>query len=144
MAKSLLEPPSCACFNIRRAARKVTQIYDKALRPAGLQATQFTLLAMLAAGNDGNGILMGSLAGRLGMDRTTLTRNLAIAERAKWALVRPGKDRRERHVALTAAGRKKLAQARPYWQAAQQGIIEQLSETGLAELLTLTHRLDSS
>lgn len=40
----------CACANLRRAARAVTRMYNRELRPTGLELTQFTLLALNLAG----------------------------------------------------------------------------------------------
>lgn len=142
MVAKLLEPPNCACFSIRRAARKITQAYDQALKPAGIQATQFTLLAILQRSDDRDGIVMSALAARLGMDRTTLTRNLALAERLGWVSVKPGEDRRERLVVLTAAGGNKLKAALPYWKIAQERVLEQLGPSGLTELLALSRRIE--
>lgn len=142
MKRSEIErPQNCACFNLRRAARKVTQAYDRALKPAGISATQFTLLAMLAQTDTGDGIAMIELAEWLGMDRTTLTRNLAVAERRKWVRVAIGEDRRERRVRLAPAGRSRLKMAWPYWTAAQQRLRDRLGGGALAELLTLTRQL---
>lgn len=145
MTSDPLNPVNCACFNVRRAARGLTRIYDQALKPAGLHATQFTLLSVLA-GSAGDakgedGITMTGLAQRLGTDRTTLTRNLALAERAGWIATRPGADRRERLIAPTAAGRDVLRAALPHWKAAQERILAQLGPSGLNDLLALTHRL---
>ena len=64
---------ACACANLRKAARVVTQAYDKALKPTGLRATQFTVIATLATEGDAP---LTRLAEALVMDRTTLTRNL--------------------------------------------------------------------
>ena len=36
---------ACACFNLRKATRMVTQLYDDALKPVGIRATQLTVLA---------------------------------------------------------------------------------------------------
>src|SRR5690606_9521355 len=57
----------CTCFKLRRAARRVTQVYDRHLQPTGLRITQFGLLARLRGGPLG----MTQLAERMGMDRTT-------------------------------------------------------------------------
>ncbi|MCH9764895.1 MAG: MarR family transcriptional regulator [Alphaproteobacteria bacterium] len=134
---------NCACFNIRRAARHVTQAYDHALKPVGLQATQFSLLAMIDGVSSEKGIALTELAARLGMDRTTLTRNLAVAERAKWIVTRSGKDRRERLIKLTLSGRRKLNKARPLWKLAQEQVVKKLSVSSLSDLLALTHRLSA-
>jgi len=143
MTEDLSDPATCACFNIRKAARKVTQSYDRALLPAGLAATQFSLLAVLARERGKAGIPMTRLAKQLGMDRTTLTRNLRVVERAKWVSVRPGDDPRERLVTLTAAGRKKFASALPWWKDAQTRTAKRLGRANFNLLLDLTARLEA-
>ena len=110
------EPINCTCFGLRKAARAVTQMYDRALKPTGLRTTQFSLLAVAErAGPRG----MAELAELLVMDRTTLTRNLKpLLDRGLLKSVE-GADRRRRPVAITAKGRAALAKALPYWQEAQ-------------------------
>ena len=71
MKVDLLE--NCTCFNLRKAARAVTQAYDEALKLQGLRATQISILAMLS---ELGPVTMTNLADQLVMDRTTLTRNL--------------------------------------------------------------------
>ena len=137
-------PENCACFNIRRAARQVTQAYDRALRPAGLQATQFTILTMIDAVAGTDGVTVSVLADRLGMDRTTLTRNLGPIARSGWVENVPGPDRRERLVRLTDPGSAKLAQARPLWREAQGAALAQLGDEGIAALNDLTRRLTTT
>ena len=111
----------CACFNVRKAARALTALYDRALAPAGLRATQGTLLVALARAGD---IPVTRLAGILGMDRTTLTRNLEPLERARLVAIRPGPDRRVKLASITEAGRKALARAMPLWREAQRQVVE--------------------
>ncbi len=110
------EPTNCTCFGLRKAARAVTQMYDQALKPSGLRATQLTLLIVAErAGPRG----VGELAELLVMDRTTLTRNLKpLLDRGLLKSVE-GADRRRRPVAITAKGRAAVAQALPYWREAQ-------------------------
>ncbi|HEX6142489.1 MAG TPA: MarR family winged helix-turn-helix transcriptional regulator [Geminicoccaceae bacterium] len=102
---------------LRRTARRVTQAYDAALRPAGLRLTQYSILANL---DRAPGSTITGLAERLVMDRTTLTRNLRPLERAGWVARGPGADPRARTLALTAAGRATVERARPLWQAAER------------------------
>jgi DNA-binding MarR family transcriptional regulator len=109
----------CACFNVRRAARAITQHYDHVLGPSGLRATQFSLL--VALGRTG-AIPFSKLANVLGMDRTTITRNLTPLQRGGLLTVRPGPDRRVKLVIITEKGREVLARAIPLWQEAQQSI----------------------
>jgi len=64
---------TCACFNIRKAARAVTKIYDDGPGPAGLSSGQFVIL--LAAQIHGSSTIR-ELARTVGIDRTVLSRNL--------------------------------------------------------------------
>lgn len=112
---------SCAGFNLRRAARAVTQHFDHALAPSGLRTTQFTLLAALALCGP---VTTNELARILVMDRTTLTRNVRILREAGWVETGPGRGGRELRFELSAAGRETLAAAIPIWRDAQGGIEE--------------------
>jgi DNA-binding MarR family transcriptional regulator len=123
----------CACFNLRRASRLVTQKYDQALRPAGLTANQFSIL-MAAYNQDGLAIL--KLAKILGMERTTLTRNVAILERLGFAGIHPGIDRRQRRVAITPKGKDTLKQALPLWKQAQEDMVDRIGADKWERLLS--------
>lgn len=113
----------CACFNLRRAARAITQLYDHTLAPSGLRATQLTLLVGLAKAGP---VPFTRLAAALGMDRTTLTRNLAPLERDGLVTQKPGADRRVKLVEITDTGLTTLARAIPLWREAQQRITDGL------------------
>src|SRR5215472_4654452 len=108
---------NCACHKVRTAARAVTRAYDEALRPVGLRATQLVIL--VAAGAD-DALSITALAKLMGMDRSTLTRNLAPLERE--GLIRMGNEgwRRSRTVAITQKGRSRIREALPLWQKAQE------------------------
>jgi len=117
----LSECPSCVSFNIRKAMRAVSQHYDKVLAPAGLRATQFTILTALI---ELDSITITELADTLVMERTTLTRNLKLLIKADYLKIIPDMhDRRSRQVELTASGRKIQKTALPYWQQAQDQMI---------------------
>ena len=97
----------CTCMRLRKASRRVSQIYDRSLEPLGLTVTQFGLLGNL---DRLDGISIGDLAGRLVMDPTTLTRNLRPLERQGFVVFAPDpNDRRSRCLHLTAAGREPTA-----------------------------------
>lgn len=115
----------CVCFSLRKTARAVSQLYDDYLRPSGLRGTQFSLLAALARGKP---MTVGELAAELVMDRTTLTRNLRLVEREGWIKTCAGKDRRQRLVEITEAGRALWRAAIPRWQAAQRHMLKGLGE----------------
>ena len=110
----------CTCARVRRLARRVTQVYDRALAPAGLRVTQFSLLSTLRA-NDAMPI--GRLAIALDMDRTTLTRNLKpLLDAGYVSLDVTQADARTQVAALTRAGRRQLAIAGDAWLNAQREI----------------------
>jgi len=113
---ALFELP-CACQNLRRLTRIVTRIYDRELRKAGLESTQFGLLTALASTGEVN---QKRLSAGLAMDSTTLTRTLGLLQKRRWVQVRRGNDRRERLLSLTQAGRRQLEAAQPFWESAQQ------------------------
>ncbi|QBD75400.1 MarR family transcriptional regulator [Ktedonosporobacter rubrisoli] len=123
----------CAASTIRRTDRLVTQFYDTMLAPSGLSSPQFGLLTMLATIAP---ITIQRLAEHLGMDRTTLTRNLSLLAREQLVRVEEGpEDRRERLVLLTEAGKEALERAWPLWQAAQARIEETLGSARFEALL---------
>ena len=108
---------NCVCQTVRAAARSVTGAYDQALRPVRLRATQLAILA--AVGVDGS-VSITALADRLGMDRTTLSRNLRPLE--KGGLINVGAEswRRSRTLEITKKGRSRMREAFPLWQKAQE------------------------
>ena len=115
----------CACANLRRATRAVTQLYGREMRRCGLGPTQFTLLMALANAGE---LTQGRLADRHAIDSTTLTRTLAPLRAQGWIVAKRGADRRERLWRLTPAGRRKFQQARPRWERAQQRLRKELGE----------------
>jgi DNA-binding MarR family transcriptional regulator len=122
----------CACANLRRTARLVTQLYEQALRPAGITGPQFTLLQALSVAR---GARQKQLAEILGIDSTTLTRNLALLEKRGWLRAEQATDRRAMRLGLTAAGERKYQQALPYWQSAQKQLKRALGATKWHQLL---------
>ena len=113
----------CACVNLRKTARAVTQFFDGVLGASGLRATQFTLLIAVALADRAT---MTRIARVLLMDQSTLTRNLRLLERAGMVKTAGGKDRRTRFVMLTPRGRDRLAAALPLWEEAQHQIVRRI------------------
>lgn len=114
----------CTALRFRKAARRVSQIYDGFLAPYGLTITQFGLLAHISRLD---GTTIGALAAELVMDPTTLTRNLRPLQQRGLVTLRPSKhDKRQRELRLSEVGRKTLHDARPGWQDAQKHIAEVL------------------
>ena len=130
----------CACFNVRKTSRMITQLFDHTLKPSGIKATQFTLLGVLA--NEGE---MGikDLASSLGMDRTTLTRGIVRLETKGLIKSREGQDARQRFVSLTTQGIKQLNDSIPYWEKAQDAMKNGLGKNFQGFLETLETTLKS-
>jgi len=83
----------CYCLAARRHARAMTRRFEARLRPHGLRATQFSILAALAlAGSQPT----GALAELLGLERTTLTRSTTLLARNGWLRAERSQDGRER------------------------------------------------
>lgn len=127
------------CFNLRKATRAVTQYYDHCLEPAGVRATQFTLLVSMASASART---LTEMASTLVMDRTTLTRNLKPLEKLALIETIEPRDKRSKAYALTEKGREILTKGVPLWQQAQNKTISGLSleryERLLKELDVLT------
>jgi DNA-binding MarR family transcriptional regulator len=140
----------CAGMRVRQASRLLTRIYDDCLRPLGIQESQLSVLVAVAIlGEDGP--TMGALAGKLVMDRTTLTRNVVPLERAGYLRVaRSADDARARVVLLTRAGERLIESAHPLWEEAQNRIRRTLGEerfealrSQLADVVTFADKLEA-
>lgn len=122
----------CTCFNLRKATRTVTQLFDEVMQPTGLRATQFTLLAAISSFES---VAIRQLSQALVMDRTTLTRNLKPLESQQLVKIIPGEDRRTRNLTLTNKGEKIFKKSMPYWTQAQSEVIERLTPRRWKELM---------
>jgi DNA-binding MarR family transcriptional regulator len=111
----------CACRNLRRTARAVTQLYDETLRPSGLRITQFTMLVAIGLSEP---VPITRLADALDLDRTTLARDLKPLTEHGLVQIAAGEDRRMRKVRLTRQGREAIGRAYPLWQQAQARIVD--------------------
>ncbi len=123
---------SCACFNLRRTTRAITQFYDLALRPAHIRITQFSLLTLISGLGP---VSIGRLADVGGMDHTTLVRNLRLLEHDGLVRSARGRDARVREIRLSERGRRTLAIAIPLWKRAQQRFAGKLGAARFRRLL---------
>ncbi len=126
------------CGSFRRTSRALTQLYENALRPLGLRATQFTILQALSLAGEVTQSRLGEI---LAMDSTTLTRTLQIMGREGWIAERRGEDRRERRLRLARAGETQFKRALPPWEKVQSRLRRQLGELVWKNLLDITHQV---
>jgi DNA-binding MarR family transcriptional regulator len=127
----------CFCLASRQAARRITRLYDSFMQGSGVRATQFTILSQLMLRGE---MPIGKLAGILGMERTTLTRNLTLLEQQKWISIKAGDDPRSRMIGITAQGRGVVRRGFPYWSKAQAQVGKMLGAGGQAALKVLAAR----
>ncbi|WP_061239886.1 MarR family winged helix-turn-helix transcriptional regulator [Ectopseudomonas composti] len=131
-------PTSCLCTQLRRASRGVTRLYDDALAPVGLGGAQFSLLRHVHRLGQPS---ISLLAEAMGLDRSTLGRNVRVLEEQGLVQLGEGRDLRAREVRLTEAGLQRIAQALPLWEQAQREVTAQLGEGRRAELMKLLEQL---
>lgn len=114
-----IETKDCHCLEARRRARAITRRYEEQLRPFGLRATQFSVLATLQLKGP---TPVTELADFLVLERTTMTRAAAVMQKHDWIEPAPTKDARVRAWQLTQTGREKFKQAFPAWLDVQKTI----------------------
>ena len=132
---------TCACYNLRRASRAVTQVFDSYFEELGIKSTQYTVLAALSYESDGRPTV-SHLAGALVLEQSSLSRNLAVLERQRLIrLVAGDEDKRERVVLLTRAGKAMLARGYPLWKQAQAAVTGALDPKDLETQLRSLRRL---
>lgn len=124
-------PRGCTNYKLRQLLRAVSRLYDAEMHRAGIKTTQFSLLSNIAAAAPAQ---PNTLAERMGMDASTMTRNLRVLIDHGWVESGPGTDARSRRVMLTPAGQEKLNEARHYWKRAQLALNERFGDTQVAAL----------
>jgi DNA-binding MarR family transcriptional regulator len=117
----------CNCTTLRKASRRISQLYDAVLAPSGLKTTQRAILAQIRRSES---TTVGHLAEALVMDAGALAHTLKPLERDRLVSVDVDpKDRRNRVAKLTPAGHAHLAKSNKLWENAQRGF-----ETGFGRL----------
>ena len=107
----------CICTALRQVAAQSTAHYDTVLAPSGIKVTMFRLLRRIEAASS---VTITELAEIVGLDRSTLGRNLRVLEKQSLIAIRTGDDGRARRVSLTRIGQEKLQEAVPLWREAQR------------------------
>jgi DNA-binding MarR family transcriptional regulator len=115
----------CAGWNLRQTARRVTQFLETEMATAGLSLAQFGLMAEIAAADDDT---VSALAGRMGLDQSTLSRTLRTLEAERLLEIATVEaDQRKRMVWLTEKGAQRLEAALAAWRQAHTRLAGHLS-----------------
>ena len=110
----------CVCYEVRKTARYVINYYDAALKDADLKSNQFIILVAVAHLKSPN---FTKLAEFVGIDQSTLARNLVTVEKQKLVSVKTGSNRREKLITLTKKGEHKIEKSFPLWKKAQGRLV---------------------
>jgi DNA-binding MarR family transcriptional regulator len=124
---------NCVCFNLRWVARAVTQFYDAEMRRHGIRPTQGTILSSLQARDSWN---MAELSDWLGMERTTLVRNLRPLQRDGFVKAVGGGRGNRVELTITTKGRKQIEKLTPAWKSAQRAAVKTLGEKRWSAILS--------
>ena len=110
------KPLGCTCYRLRKLTRAMSRLYDQHMATVGLKTTQYSALSNIRR----EALPVAELAERMGMERTTLTRNLKPLIEAGWVELKPGPDSRQRIVTITGPGLEKFGEAYPVWLGVQR------------------------
>ena len=117
---------NCLSVRLRLINRMVGAIYDEALRPHGIKASQLNIL--VAVSGFGR-VTSRQLCQVLQMDTSTFSRAVARMKNKKWLQVEPSGEGKILKIEVTKAGFKKIEQVYPDWQRAQAKAVEALGES---------------
>ncbi|MGO4393228.1 MarR family winged helix-turn-helix transcriptional regulator [Variovorax sp. M-6] len=135
---AIAKPQGCTNFRLRHLVRQVSRHYNAELAKSGLKTTQYSLLShVLHLGP----LRPVDLAKAMGVEASTLTRNLKPMVAAGWLTQSEGPDARSRLVAITEDGRHKRGEAQRHWRIAQETLNELL---GVERVLALHQLVDES
>ena len=132
---------SCISARVRQLSRIVTRVYDDAMRPLGITASQFTLLTQLA---QQDGITAVEIGHSLDIEKSTLSRNLKRLLALGHITMDPPAGRRGRGLHLTPKGEMVIQQGFLVWREAQTRTIRVMgpeSRSILDNLLGQAERL---
>ncbi len=131
----------CNCLSLRQATRRVTQLYDQAIAPLELRATQYSLLRQVDLRGP---MALNPLAEVMVMSRATLGHNVRPLEQRGLLKLAVGKDRRSREVSITPAGRRIVARGMAMWQQAQRVFEKEIGGAEAATLRAMLHRVSAA
>jgi DNA-binding MarR family transcriptional regulator len=135
------QPQGCTNFKLRQLLRSVARLYDAQLVLTGLKTTQYSLLSHVVSLGP---IAPKALATRMGLDASTLTRNLRPLVDQGWCAQGPGVDARSRSITITAAGRAKHAQAKAHWKRAQLSLNQRLGDEQVVALHAMIEQVQAA
>ncbi len=132
------DPKNCLTFSSQRIARSLGRQMELALQPVGLTSQQFTTLTIL---KHSKGMATSELAEIMGVERTTMTRNIEQLRRKNWLEPTKTEDQRVRAFQLTKTGNDLQSDALPLWQAQQTKFLNDLGTETATNLKALANKV---
>lgn len=132
------ELDKCLVLSTITAARSLLRRYDAELKPFGVTVQQFSLLAAVRFHPDDP---VATLANRIGLDRTSLTRNLNLMEKMKLVKRVAARKGNIRLCQLTERGDLLLDQLLPEWRSSRADATAGLSAEDVATYLRVAKHL---
>ena len=128
----------CYCINIRRAANAVTAYYDNILKPLDITVTQYSMLSSIHTLKACN---TSDLAAHMGVDRTSMVRNLKVLVKKELVIVTVENQRKKTN-SLSEKGKKVLEEGRSLWDNAQKELDNYLGDENIKKLLEIAQKLE--
>ena len=128
----------CVGARVRMLSRTMTRMYDEALRPLGIKFTQMNILAVVTSAGP---IQPTTVADRLSLEKSTLSRNLKMLESKGWLEVVPGEAGNTQLLQATAKGAALIEKATPAWRQVQNELVSLLGKRSATDLLGAATRL---
>ncbi len=121
----------CVGARVRALSRALTRVYDERLRPHGIKFSQMNILTSVTLRGP---ISPGRVAQILGIEKSTLSRNVRILESNGWIESRPGEVGNSLLLSATPKGRRLLQKASPSWREAQDEVTSLLGDRTTAAI----------
>ena len=132
----------CACANLRRIARIVTQVYEEQMQPTGLKVTQYYMLVNIARHKETSISKLGEI---MLLDQTTITRNINILKKSGYVnITKDINDSRTKSISITDTGLVKLEEATPIWLQIQEKVEKNMGKEKYKDLLEALKNLQES
>ncbi|MEZ5844207.1 MAG: MarR family winged helix-turn-helix transcriptional regulator [Hyphomicrobiaceae bacterium] len=130
---------TCIATRVRQLSRIVTRVYDDAMRPHGITASQYTLLTQLA---QRDGITAVEIGFALDIEKSTLSRNLKRLLALQLIIMDPPAGRKGRGLHLTPKGQAVIKEAFPVWREAQMRATQVMGQNSRETLDGLLHQAE--
>jgi DNA-binding MarR family transcriptional regulator len=128
----------CYCIALRKAARKITSLYDDVLSSAGVNTAQFSLLKNIEKATP---LSLTDLSKLTELDRSTVGRNVKILQRLGLVIITESEDQREAALTLTPQGIRAVRNGSRLWLKAQEKIEARLGHKNALQLRELLDTL---